>query len=57
LPRKPADFAENDDVYHELATHDKGAAIVWRVDEDMAKEAEALRTHIQTNHAHLLSPK
>lgn len=47
LPRKSGDFKKNDDVYKELATHDRGSNVEWRSQEEMEKEtcelAEKLR--------------
>ncbi|BFZ23458.1 hypothetical protein BsWGS_26497 [Bradybaena similaris] len=47
LPRKQGDFKENDDVYHQLETHDKGwtAATKLRTPEEMAEEAGHLRKY------------
>ena len=46
LPRKPGDFADNDDVYRGLERHDKNvAAREWRTDEDMAEEAAVMRKY------------
>jgi len=46
LPRKPGDFADNDDVYKQLEKHDKNVrATEWRNDEDMAAEAAVLRKY------------
>ena len=42
LPRKDGDFAENDDVYTALATHDRTDG-GWRSEEAMAEEAAAIR--------------
>jgi len=47
IPRKAGDFKENDDVYRELEKHDKNVkASEWRTDEDMAAEAEIMRTYV-----------
>ena len=45
LPRRRGDFERNDDVYEELAKHDKGeeAGKGWRTAEEMRKEAVELR--------------
>ena len=45
LPRRPGDFERNDDIYDELAKHDKGeqAEKGWRSLEVMEREAEELR--------------
>ena len=42
LPRKAGDFAENDDVYTALATHDRQDG-GWRSEEEMVEEASAIR--------------
>ena len=42
LPRRPNDFRDNDDIYHELRKHDKGL-VQWRNEDDMKQEAEKLR--------------
>ena len=47
LPRKPNDFAKNDDIYEELQTHDKGENIQWRPYEEMFEEASLLREHFK----------
>ena len=47
LPRRPKDFAKNDDVYDALANHDKGAQVEWRSDDDMRREADQLRRHFR----------
>uniref|UniRef100_T1JGV0 Nitrilase and fragile histidine triad fusion protein NitFhit n=1 Tax=Strigamia maritima TaxID=126957 RepID=T1JGV0_STRMM len=41
LPRKPGDFAKNDDIYRELQSHDKVEKGI-RSDEEMASEAKIL---------------
>lgn len=47
LPRKKGDFANNDDIYKELESHDKNVkASEWRTDEDMAADASVMRTFI-----------
>ncbi|KAA3680545.1 deaminated glutathione amidase [Paragonimus westermani] len=43
LPRKPNDFARNDDIYEALQTHDKVANRVYRTEEAMAAEAAEFR--------------
>lgn len=45
LPRRSGDFERNDDIYEELANHDKGeeAGKGWRTKEVMEKEAKDLR--------------
>jgi diadenosine tetraphosphate (Ap4A) HIT family hydrolase len=53
LPRKPADFPENDDIYKELAGHDKGKDIAWRSEQEMREECEGMRAFIRRN-AYLL---
>ncbi|KAG8177323.1 hypothetical protein JTE90_018349 [Oedothorax gibbosus] len=45
LPRKPGDFEKNDDVYVELATHDKGEDVKWRSLEEMIEEASRLKKY------------
>ena len=47
LPRKPGDFANNDDIYDELHTHDKGDNVQWRSYEEMFEEALRLRQHFR----------
>jgi len=42
LPRREGDFPENDEIYRELARHDKEAA-GWRTEQEMAEEAAMLR--------------
>lgn len=42
LPRRPQDFAQNDDVYSELQSHDKQLG-GWREEDTMAEEAAQLR--------------
>ena len=55
LPREKDDFAENDDIYSELAKHDQPNAETRRIIgyhrslEDMEKEAEILRQYMQEN--------
>lgn len=43
MPRRSKDFEENDEIYEELNTHDKGPAVHWRTKEEMKMEAEELR--------------
>lgn len=43
MPRRSKDFEENDEIYEELNTHDKGPALHWRTKEEMKMEAEELR--------------
>lgn len=46
LPRKPGDFAENDQIYHELQKHDKEEpSKKWRSEEEMSAEAELLKRY------------
>ena len=45
MPRKPDDFAFSDQVYEELANHDKGAP-QWREAEDMRRECALLREEL-----------
>ena len=45
LPRRPGDFADNDDVYKELQKHDKVEA-GWRTEEEMIAEADLFRSHL-----------
>ena len=45
LPRRPEDFADNDDVYKELQKHDKVEA-GWRTEEEMIAEADLFRSHL-----------
>lgn len=45
LPRKPGDFERNDDIYHELESHDKSPSGKWRTEEEMAEEAAELREY------------
>lgn len=47
LPRKPGDFARNDDIYDELQTHDKGDDVKWRSEDEMAAESALLRAHYE----------
>jgi len=42
LPRRPGDFEENDNIYHELAHHDKEEK-PGRSEQEMADEANLLR--------------
>lgn len=45
LPRRPGDYLNNDDIYRDLAKHDKEESTIgrWRSEEEMAKEAGFLR--------------
>ncbi len=43
LPRSEGDFANNDDIYEELAKHDKGNDVKWRSQDEMVQEAAAMR--------------
>merc|ERR1719309_1557088 len=45
LPRQVGDFANNDDIYRELETHDKQShdAAGWRDEQTMANEAKQFR--------------
>ncbi|KAK9712865.1 Carbon-nitrogen hydrolase [Popillia japonica] len=45
LPRKQGDFANNDDVYMQLANHDKEGSSQIRTIEEMSKEARTLRNY------------
>ncbi|RUS82983.1 hypothetical protein EGW08_009268 [Elysia chlorotica] len=47
LPRKPGDFAKNDDVYDALQNHDKGwtESTVFRSEDEMAAESAQLRKY------------
>lgn len=49
LPRKAGDFDRNDSIYEELRRHDREdeASGTWRVEEDMAAEAAALRGYFE----------
>uniref|UniRef100_A0A5K3FF06 bis(5'-adenosyl)-triphosphatase n=1 Tax=Mesocestoides corti TaxID=53468 RepID=A0A5K3FF06_MESCO len=44
LPRKPGDFAMNDDIYAALQAHDKVANRKYRSNEEMAVEAKLFRS-------------
>ncbi|VDK41576.1 unnamed protein product [Taenia asiatica] len=44
LPRKPGDFAKNDDIYDVLEKHDKVANRKYRSYEEMAEEAKLFRS-------------
>ncbi|KAH9278130.1 Nitrilase and fragile histidine triad fusion protein NitFhit [Echinococcus granulosus] len=44
LPRKPGDFARNDDIYDALQRHDKVANRKYRSYEEMAEEAKLFRS-------------
>ena len=48
LPRRLGDFADNDDVYRELQSHDKQTS-GWRSDEEMVEEATLFRNAIKTS--------
>ncbi|XP_021963740.1 nitrilase and fragile histidine triad fusion protein NitFhit isoform X3 [Folsomia candida] len=56
VPRKVNDFEDNDSIYKELATHDKGADIAWRKPEEMKDECDRLRAYIRTNFPQFLAP-
>ncbi|XP_034231355.1 nitrilase and fragile histidine triad fusion protein NitFhit isoform X2 [Thrips palmi] len=45
LPRRPGDYLNNDDIYRDLAKHDKADSTIgqWRSEEEMAQEADFLR--------------
>ena len=44
LPRRSGDYLNNDDIYRDLATHDKNDSTGrWRSEEEMAAEAMSLR--------------
>uniref|UniRef100_A0A2R5LGW8 Nitrilase and fragile histidine triad fusion protein NitFhit n=1 Tax=Ornithodoros turicata TaxID=34597 RepID=A0A2R5LGW8_9ACAR len=45
VPRRPGDFAKNDDVYMQLEKHDKDPSRPKRTDEEMAAEARQLRAY------------
>lgn len=46
LPRRPGDYLNNDDIYRDLAKHDKdGSTGRWRTEEEMAAEAQMLRPY------------
>ncbi|XP_043227104.1 deaminated glutathione amidase, chloroplastic/cytosolic-like [Amphibalanus amphitrite] len=45
MPRKPGDFAFNDDVYDALSNHDKGAP-QWREEAEMREECVMLREEL-----------
>lgn len=46
LPRKPGDFERNDDIYQELARHDRSEnPNTLRSIDEMREEAEMLRSH------------
>lgn len=42
LPRRPGDYLNNDDIYRDLAKHDKQEG-GWRTEEEMAIEAQKLK--------------
>ena len=46
LPRRPGDFADNDDVYQELQTHDKKRT-GWRTEAEMIEEAKIFRDYLK----------
>jgi hypothetical protein len=41
-------FFQNDEVYRELASHDKKPEIAWRTQEEMESEAVDLKRHLET---------
>ena len=45
LPRRPGDYLNNDDIYRDLAKHDKEDSTIgkWRSDDEMAREADFLK--------------
>jgi len=45
LPRREGDFADNDDIYKELQTHDKKAS-GWRTEDEMVAEARLFRSNL-----------
>ncbi|XP_026289383.1 nitrilase and fragile histidine triad fusion protein NitFhit [Frankliniella occidentalis] len=46
LPRRPGDYLNNDDIYRDLAKHDKDDSTGrWRTEEEMAAEAKTLRPY------------
>ena len=47
LPRRVGDFADNDDVYRELQTHDRQTS-GWRSEQEMVEEATLFRNAIKT---------
>lgn len=47
LPRRPGDFADNDDVYQELQTHDKKRT-GWRTEAEMIEEAKMFRDYLKS---------
>lgn len=49
LPRRRGDYLNNDDIYRDLAKHDKEDSTVgqWRTEEEMASEALMLRTEFK----------
>lgn len=53
LPRKTNDFAENDEIYDKLGTHDKGENIEWRDESDMSSECKNIRKYIIENMTNL----
>jgi hypothetical protein len=50
LPRRAGDFEDNDEVYRQLASHDKEKAGDgrWRTFEEMAEEAARYRELMQS---------
>jgi len=54
LPRQKNDFENNDDIYNELAKHDKEPGRKARTHEEMVKEAQLLRNYILRNADQLL---
>ncbi|VDM17499.1 unnamed protein product [Hydatigera taeniaeformis] len=54
LPRKPGDFAKNDDIYDALQNHDKVANRKYRSYEEMAEEAKLLRSLFYDEEGHPL---
>jgi len=46
LPRRPGDFADNDDVYRQLQSHDKETS-GWRSEQEMVEEATLFRNAIK----------
>ncbi|KAK3908981.1 Nitrilase and fragile histidine triad fusion protein NitFhit, partial [Frankliniella fusca] len=46
LPRRPGDYLNNDDIYRDLAKHDKDDSTGrWRTEDEMAAEAQSLRPY------------
>jgi len=48
IPRKAADFENNDEIYVKLENHDKGE-VIWRNDEDMFEECAMIKEKIQAH--------